>query len=177
MFSKWRERKRRNREIVDRLYVAVTDRARQSFLYEEAGVPDTVFGRFEALSLHMFLFLRRCRGEPQLQAIAQDVVDRFIVDVEHSIRELGVGDQSVPKRMRKLAGHFYERVSAYDKAFEAEDPGTALAQAFQTRLLTDAAEGGDAQKLADYALGEADRLSKLGPDTILAGQFLETEAQ
>src|SRR4051812_4334702 len=101
---------RRNREVVDALYAAIVASARQPELYETHGLPDTVMGRFESLSIHVFLFLARCRDDAALKALAQDLVDRFISDVEDSIREIGIGDPSVPKRMRKLAGMFYERV-------------------------------------------------------------------
>lgn len=100
---------RRNRQVVDALYTAIVADARQPDLYLNLELPDTVMGRFESLSIHVFLVLARCRDDAGLKALAQDLVDRFITDVEDSLREIGIGDPSVPKRMRKLAGMFYER--------------------------------------------------------------------
>ena len=71
-------RKRRNKAIVEQLYDGVVARARAPRFFEAGGLPDTVMGRFDALAIEMFLFLRRCGSEPALQPLAQDVVDRFL---------------------------------------------------------------------------------------------------
>lgn len=134
MLKRWKVRSR-NREIVDALYAEIVEASRRPVLFTEGGLPDTVMGRFESLCMSVFLVLARCGDDPALKPLAQDLVDRFISDVEDSIRELGIGDVSVPKRMRKLAGMFYERVSAYDAPL-----GTGDAE-------------GLAQALARYALG------------------------
>ncbi|MDY8109609.1 ubiquinol-cytochrome C chaperone family protein [Fulvimarina sp. 2208YS6-2-32] len=173
MFSKWRERRRRNREIVDRLYEAVIERARRPRLFEECGVPDTVMGRFEALSLQMFLFLRRCRTSDALRPIAQDMVDRFIVDMDDSLRQIGIGDQSVPKRMRKLTGRFYERVDIYDKALASADPHAALIDGFSGRALDAECPRDVAGKLARETLDEEARLAAVPESAILSGSLSE----
>ena len=170
MFQRLRA-SRRNREIIDTLYVDLVHLARQPVLYEAGGVPDTVMGRFEALSIHVFLFRRRCRGEDSLRPVAQDVVDRFIADLDRSIRELGVGDPSVPKRMRKLAGMFYERVRVYDAALDAEPGGGKLAEALRPRAVApDAPEGAPAH-LAAYMRETSERLAAVAAETILAGRL------
>ncbi|WP_206455081.1 ubiquinol-cytochrome C chaperone family protein [Aurantimonas marina] len=174
MFERLRTN-RRNREVVERLYGELVALARRPELYLEHGVPDTVMGRFDALSIHVFLFLQRCREEPALQPIAQDVVDRFIIDVEQSIRELGVGDPSVPKRMRKLAGIFYERVAAYDAALDgSQAPIAHLAATLQARVVPAEAGRGVALQLATYIAGMRTRLQATTATAILAGH-IETD--
>lgn len=171
MFERLRTN-RRNREVVERLYGELVAFARSPDLYLDHGVPDTVMGRFDALSIHVFLFLQRCREEPALQPIAQDVVDRFITDVEQSIRELGVGDPSVPKRMRKLAGIFYERVAAYDAALEgSEAPLARLAATLQGRIVPAEAGEGVALRLATYMSGMRTRFQATTTTAILAGHI------
>ncbi|MBB4001080.1 MAG: ubiquinol-cytochrome C chaperone family protein [Aurantimonas endophytica] len=167
---------RRNREIIDAIYVDLVERARQPHLYEEAGIPDTVMGRFEALSIHVFLFLRRCRDDAALRPLAQDVVDRFIADIDRSIRELGVGDQSVPKRMRKLAGIFYERVKAYDPAMDAGSGTGRLAEALRPRAVAPDAPEGAPPRLAAYMREAAARLEAVPAAAILAGSLDVKEA-
>ena len=99
-----------NREITDALYEQIVAAARQPLLYAEWNVPDTPLGRFEMIALHMFLVLHRLRGEAaEARDVAQNLTDMFFTDVEHSIRELGIGDLGVPKRMKKLARMFYGR--------------------------------------------------------------------
>ncbi len=168
MFERWKQR-RRNREIVDALYAELVERARQPRLFTTLGMADTVMGRFEALTIHMFLVLARLKREPELGGLAQELVDRFVLDLDHSIRELGVGDQSVPKRMRKLTGIFYERVAAYDLALETRTR-TALAQALLGRAL-DPQEEDAAARLAAYMLEENSRLADVPAANFLAGRF------
>ena len=150
MLERFRNR-RRNREIVDDLYAAIVEEARREVLYTELGLPDTVMGRFEALSVHVFLFLARCRDDTMLKPVAQDLVDRFMTDIEDSIREIGIGDPSVPKRMRKLAGMFYERVHAYDPPLHAGDTA-ALGAALKRHALPPEVGADAAAGLAAYIL-------------------------
>lgn len=117
--------------VVDRQYGILTTAARQKGFYLHAQVPDTVMGRFEMLASIMILYFRRSgKASPEAQAIAQEIVDAFFQDLDHSMRELGIGDQGVPKRMKKLASMFYGRVESYGKALETGD-AEALAAALK----------------------------------------------
>ena len=110
-------KKRQNQPIVDRQYASLTSAARDPFFYTDLGVPDTVMGRFEMLSIVMILFFRRtARSKTSGQELAQEIIDAFFQDLDHSIRELGIGDQGVPNRMKKLAGMFYGRLESYAAA-------------------------------------------------------------
>jgi hypothetical protein len=92
------------RELVAGLYARVAGAARQRALYADLGVPDTVEGRFEALSVHMVLALRALRHKPDPAGdVARDLTDAFFRDLDASLREMGVGDTAVPKRMKTLA--------------------------------------------------------------------------
>ena len=151
-------KKNANRQIVERQYAALTAAARQPALYEGLGVPDTVMGRFEMLSAMLIVYFRRTRASATSgQQIAQEIVDAFFEDVDHSIRELGVGDVSVPKRMKKFAGMFYGRLESYAAALDAAD-GDALSQALARNFHPDGAGSApDMRPLADYlARVEAD---------------------
>ena len=81
--------------------------ARQEAFYSRWDVPDTPLGRFEMLSLHMLLFQQRMRDRGDAaRGLSQTLIDEFFRDVEHSLRELGIGDIGVPKRMKKLASMY-----------------------------------------------------------------------
>lgn len=111
-----------NRAIVERQYGILTTAARQKAFYRNASVPDTVMGRFEMLSVVMILYFRRTgKASATVKEIAQEIVDAFFQDLDHSMRELGIGDQGVPKRMKKLASMFYGRADSYGKALDARD--------------------------------------------------------
>lgn len=145
-------RKRRNRQIVDELYRHLTAEARNPVFFAQMNVPDSVMGRFEMLSLFMVLFFRRTdHAGPAVKQLAQDMVDTFFEDIDHSLRELGVGDVSVPKRMKKLARMFYGRANAYGPTLAQHDV-EALAEALARNIHPSA----DATVGADPAPGRAD---------------------
>jgi cytochrome b pre-mRNA-processing protein 3 len=165
---------RRNRQVVDTLYTAIVVDARQPDLYLTLGLPDTVMGRFESLSIHVFLVLARCRDDAGLKALARDLVDRFIADVEDSLREIGIGDPSVPKRMRKLAGMFYERVAAYDPPLQAGDVAT-LGAALSRHALPAEAPAETGRALATYMLARKAALDAVPTEVITGGRLVKEE--
>jgi cytochrome b pre-mRNA-processing protein 3 len=154
LFGRWRNS---NQDIVDSLYERIVAAARRPVFYSHWNVPDTPLGRFEMLSLHMLLFLHRCRrDDAALRDIAQELTDNFFTDVDHSLRELGIGDAGVPKRMKRLARMFYGRAHAYGEAIDAGD-AAVLARALARNVLPAAAEWPEAALLASYVL-EADSM-------------------
>jgi cytochrome b pre-mRNA-processing protein 3 len=162
-------KKNNNQAIVDRQYQALTSAARMPAFYERLDVPDTVMGRFEMLSAVMILFFRRTRASATSgQEIAQEIVDAFFEDIDYSIRELGIGDNTVPKRMKKLAGMFYGRLEAYSKAMDANDID-ALALALGRNIHPKATNPIDMRGLADWMFAAEANLSAQFEDTIATG--------
>jgi cytochrome b pre-mRNA-processing protein 3 len=151
IFSLFRKDPRRT--TIATLYKHVATASRELGLYSALGIPDTVEGRFESLSLHMILVLRALRGmSAPADAVAADLTDAFFRDMDASLREMGVGDTAVPKRMKSIAASFYGRAQAYDGPLDAREEA-ALAQALARNVY-----GADAPAaaLARYALA-ADR--------------------
>jgi cytochrome b pre-mRNA-processing protein 3 len=148
----------RRTAVLEELYGRVTAAARNPALYLRLGVPDTVEGRFENLALHLVLVLRRLRRlPPPAGEIAQDLVDAFFQQLDASLREMGVGDMGVPKRMKKLARGFYDRAASYDAALDLAD-GAAFAEILGRNFaIMPAAALGLARyaRAADQALGQA----------------------
>ncbi len=89
--------------------------ARHVRFYENMGVADTIDGRFEMIVLHLFLVLNRLKGEG-VEDLRQNLTDEFFADMDRSLRELGVSDVAVGKKVRKIAESYYGRVTAYDRA-------------------------------------------------------------
>ena len=138
--------------VVLATYETIVAAARQPRIYADWHVPDTALGRFESLSLHMILFLRRTKdASRELQGLGQEVVEEFFKDVDHSLRELGIGDGGVPKRMKKLARMFYGRAESYDAAIAANDQAQ-LAQALLRNIRPGDAAWAGAESLAANAL-------------------------
>ncbi|WP_077961696.1 ubiquinol-cytochrome C chaperone family protein [Ensifer adhaerens] len=166
------KRKSGNTAIVERQYALLTAAARQPYLYTDLDVPDTVMGRFEMLSATLILYFRRTRGSARPgQEIAQEIIDAFFEDVDHSIRELGVGDAGVPKKMKKLASMYYGRLESYAAALEAKD-AEALAVALRRNFHPD---GGDATPsmvpLAGYLLAVEAQLVDVAEEAVETGQL------
>lgn len=161
------KKKKHNRVIVDRQYAALTSAARTPVFYTDLGMPDTVMGRYEMLSITMILFFRRTAKSPTSgQELAQEIVDAFFQDLDHSIRELGIGDQGVPKRMKKLAGMFYGRLETYAKALDAGDLGE-LAKGLARNIYPENQSAPDMARLAAW-MAEAERHLAVTPEDDIA---------
>ncbi|HXW27209.1 MAG TPA: ubiquinol-cytochrome C chaperone family protein [Xanthobacteraceae bacterium] len=143
------------------LYGAIVAQARAPAFYADYGVADTVAGRFDLLVLHLVLFVRRLRHEPApIRALGQGIFDLFCRDMDHSLREMGIGDLAVPKHMGRVAAAFYGRAAAYDHSIDR--PGEeALASVLARNIFPDAAAPpACAGRLARYvrvAIDELDR--------------------
>jgi cytochrome b pre-mRNA-processing protein 3 len=169
-------KKNGNRRIVEAQYATLTKAARHSYLYEALDVPDTVMGRFEMLSAILILYFRRTRASATSgQEIAQEIVDAFFEDVDHSIRELGVGDVGVPKRMKKFAGMFYGRLESYAAALDAGDR-EGLAAALRRNIHPAAGEGAPSMDaLAGYLLAAEQAMAAVNEDRIAIGALTVVE--
>jgi len=147
------------------LYGAIVAHARVPAFYLAFGVPDTPEGRFDLLVLHLALVCRRLgRADGPEQAAArvlsQGVFDMFCRDMDDNLREMGVGDLTVPKTMRKLGEAFYGRLDVYDRALASADPAElAAALARNTQGPGTPAEA--AERLAAYVRVAAARLDAL----------------
>lgn len=136
-------------DIIAALYGTIVAQARAPAFYQVYAVPDTVNGRLEMVMLHAVLVLLRLEGEAApLRDLGQELFDRFCRDMDDSMREMGVGDLAVPRRMRRIGTAFYGRLAAYRAALAA--PGDRpLAVALERNVFGGAA-GEAALRLAAY---------------------------
>ncbi len=168
--SPWWRRLRRadgesaaRRRAAHQLYVALVNQARSPALFAALGLPDTPEGRFEAIGLHAALVLRRLKSEgPAGQALGQELFDLMFRDMDVNLRELGVGDLSVGKYVKRLARNLYARIVALEESLAAGDEARLARM-----LLANVYHGGPAPSEAQVAgLGRY----LLGLDTALRGQ-------
>jgi cytochrome b pre-mRNA-processing protein 3 len=108
-------------DTISTLYGTIVAQARLPGFYRDYAVPDTVNGRFDLIVLHLALLLDRLNADEALRRLGQDVFDRFCQDMDHNLREMGVGDLAVPKEMRRMGEAFYGRAQAYRTALAAAD--------------------------------------------------------
>jgi len=148
--------RRPHREAAHRLYMKAAAQSRLPALYEDFRIPDTIDGRFDALVLHVFLILHRLRqqGEAALD-LSHEIVDVLIGDMDRTLREMGIADVGVGKRVKNMLKAFYGRLGAYDEALNTGDgaalregivrnvyrgtsPGDAIIDSFETYMRAEA---------------------------------------
>jgi cytochrome b pre-mRNA-processing protein 3 len=156
------------------LYARTVTQARTPGFYLALGAPDTPEGRFELYSLHVYLLLERLKGQgPQAAETAQALFDTYLSGLDNALRELGVGDTVVGKRMRKLGEAFYGRVNSYEAALAALPEREPL----ESLLARTVYEGADpahvpvhATALADYVAGQRAHLAGQPLAALCAGE-------
>jgi cytochrome b pre-mRNA-processing protein 3 len=161
-------RRHPNEDFAATLYARTADRARAVELYEACGIPDTLDGRFDALALHAALVIDRLRHEPDGEALSQAFFDAMFRHLDLTLREIGVQDLGVGRRIKIMAEGFHGRALAYRAALAGEGP-TSLAEVLRRN-----AYGGrppvDAQsvdRLEAHVLQEADRLMRTARNDLI----------
>jgi cytochrome b pre-mRNA-processing protein 3 len=139
-------------------YLSIVAQSRQEKFYADWGVPDTVTGRFDMISLHLALMLRRLNGEDTAKPFVQSLVNVFFRDMDQSIRELGVTDLGVPAKIKKMGKAFYGLAEVLSHALDSADP--AEIDAVLVKNVYGAQNAGSAP-LAAYLLDEARRLAAI----------------
>ena len=141
---------RRDDTSAAKLYGSIVAQARLPVFYQGVGVPDTLQGRFVVLSLQLFAVLHRLKAEgPPAHGLAQDLIDRFGADMETVLREIGIGDLSIPKKVRALAASSGALLQAYAEAL-AEGEAAVAAVIAEALPLEAGASGAVARRLAHY---------------------------
>lgn len=148
-----------------KLYAGVVAQARTPALYEAYGVPDTVEGRFELYTVHVFLLLDRLKGQgARASETSQSLFDTYLGALDDALREMGVGDLSVGKKMRKLGESLYGRMNAYEGPLRAEDVD-ALAASLAKNIY-ESADAETGRALARYAVASRQNLTAQSFETV-----------
>ncbi|WP_282609148.1 ubiquinol-cytochrome C chaperone family protein [Pelagibius sp. Alg239-R121] len=152
------------------LYGRIVAQARQPAFYSACGVPDTVDGRFDLIVLHVFLVMNRLKQEhDRSSAASQALFDLLFLDMDQSLREMGVGDVGVGKRIKSMVQAFYGRLSAYESALKSGEE--ALKDALK-RNLFGTVEVNDDQidALSTYVQAEVSSLDGQEMEGLILGQ-------
>jgi cytochrome b pre-mRNA-processing protein 3 len=159
----------------EKLYGAIVAQARLPGFYRDLGIPDSLEGRFVVLSLHLFVVLHRLKQEgPAGGPLAQEMMDHFVADMDTVLREVGVSDLRVPKKMRALAGSAYALLETYDRAFAAGEAPLAAAVAASLPPHCEEAEL-SSKALASYLMSCAAALEREPLSAFAAGAIAFTE--
>jgi cytochrome b pre-mRNA-processing protein 3 len=157
-------------EAVARVYELIVTQSRRPEFYRDLAVADSLDGRFDMLSLHAMLVLRRLKQEPaRTHRFSQGLFDHMFKDMDMSLREIGVGDLSVGKRVKQMSSAFLGRIVAYEKGLSEGDE--ALVDALTRNVYREQApEVAVLQRLADYVLRVDERLTTVPLTAILTGE-------
>ena len=160
------------------LYGSVVTAARQPAFYADMGVPDTPEGRFELIALHLFLALEGMKERDTAgTALSQRTIEAFVTDMDDCMREMGVGDMAIGKRVKRAAAAFYERANAYRRALAAAETEDLEASLEGYVFAGDPTSRAGAVSLAGYVRGAAAALSAQPFETLSAdgalGRLLE----
>lgn len=134
IFQSWLFKRSKPSRTAGKIYGSIVASARQSTFFASWGVPDTREGRFEMLALHVALVMRRL-GQigPVGAALGRAVAETFVTDLDDNMREIGIGDLAVPRKIKKAGAALFDRHQSYGVALEAND-GVALEAALVAAL-------------------------------------------
>ena len=169
MFDRLFRRDRSGGGIPSALYGAIVAQSRTPALYRDFGVADTVEGRFEMILMHLAVVLRNFRGtDGRVVEPGQSVFDIFCTEMDRTLREMGIGDLSVGRKMRQVGEAFYGRAAAYEAPLAAGD-SAALAAALSRNVYGGAPPAMAAEGLAAYMIAADRAIARHGAEALAAG--------
>jgi cytochrome b pre-mRNA-processing protein 3 len=163
-------RRRSIRDAAALAYGRVVEQARQPVFFTGYGVPDTLDGRYELICLHAFLYLYRLKADrPRSAELSQAFFDAMFADLDRALREMGTGDLSVGKHVKRMARGFYGRIRAYQDGIESAD--SALAAALERNLFgTVPGSSPQIAGMAEYVQAAVGELARQPAAELLAGR-------
>ncbi|MFA5950345.1 MAG: ubiquinol-cytochrome C chaperone family protein [Hyphomicrobium sp.] len=176
MLSWFRSQAQDRRTAID-LYGATVTQARRPPLFSAFGAADTAEGRTSVIILHLYLMLDRLkRAETDASTLARLLTETFITDIDDCLREMGVGDLTVPKKIKRVAQAMGERCIAYQRCLEAAPAGDALAAELALTIPGLEPAGDAARRLAQYVIRSREHLAAQPDSDVLNGRVTFLDA-
>jgi len=165
--------RRRLRQRARMLYAEIARAARKPDFFQALGVADTLDGRFDLIVLHAHLVLRRLKGAgEQRRVLSQALFDTMFAEMDEALRELGVGDLSVGRKIREMTDAFYGRALSYEEALQSHDDDALLKAALARNVYRGRAPSVAAlAALANYVRALDQTLSRNTDDAVLAADI------
>lgn len=164
------------KETALQLYGALNIQSRKMVFYTRCGVPDTTEGRFDVICLHSFLIMSRLQREgKEGDYVSQALFDVIFRQFERALREMGVGDLSVPRHVKRMMTAYKGRYYAYEGALKNKD-NTMLAEVIKRNVFghDDAVGNLILNELADYMRTNHEYINQMCYETFIEGQNLFT---
>lgn len=176
-FRLFQSDRRRRERIAHSLYLSIVAQARRPAFYARLGVPDTVDGRFDLIVAHAFVVMRRLGRVDGGKDLSQALFDLMFADMDQQLREMGVSDLAVGRKVRQMAEAFYGRIAAYEKGLAGGGNGLAEALARNLYRAEVTADAAHAAAMARYLVAEEGHLATQGDAALLAGNVTFTEPE
>ena len=169
------------RVLAHNLYVSMVVEARNPTVFKTCEIEDTVDGRFDVIVLHLSLLLRRMKQAKEtaslddaesLQKLSEELIDVYHTDMDRNLREIGVGDMSVGKHVKKMAKAFYGRLLAYDEALsllDSKKDNSLLSEALKRNIYRGKVTDVALAKLLSYVEEHIQHLNSVDADSLLKG--------
>tara|TARA_R110001583_G_scaffold178786_2_gene334820 strand:+ start:34997 stop:35542 length:546 start_codon:yes stop_codon:yes gene_type:complete len=165
----WLTKKGKIHDAAFALYTALVSQARQPAFYIQGGVADTKEGRFDLILVHAFMLFRRLKTSPAQKELAQQVFDVMFADLDQNMREMGIGDVGILKRIRKMSESYHGRIVAYEEGIAAGD--TALGAALDRNLFAETnVTVGQIAAMTSYIYATVDHLATLDDAALIRGE-------
>ena len=103
------------------MYVALVRQARNPWFYTSMGLSDSLDGRFECMALHLAVLHAAMSEHVSLHPLRQKLMECFVKEMDENLREIGVSDSGIARKMSKMAEHLYGRLNAYQRGFLAQN--------------------------------------------------------
>lgn len=173
IFSKLFKTRQMFDDNVQALYIETVKQSRHTRFYLDLEVADTVEGRFDMIILHIFTIMRRLKSEGEnAETFSQALFDLLFMDMDQNLRELGVGDMGLARRVPKMAEAFYGRIKAYEEGLSTPDDDTVLKAALDRNLYRNTEASNESlQAMATYLRNKCNQVDKMDLDTLLKGQI------
>jgi len=152
------------------LWVWITGVARQPDWYLRHGVEDTVDGRFDMVALVTSLVLLRLE-QSDLRIETAMLTERFVEDMDGSLRDIGIGDMVIGKHVGRMVGALGGRLGAYRNALASDAPASDLADAVARNIFRSQPQPGAAEGLATAARALKARIDATPKARLLAGEI------
>ncbi|MFQ3361299.1 MAG: ubiquinol-cytochrome C chaperone family protein [Alphaproteobacteria bacterium] len=154
------------------MYTKFSSLSRNEKLYIKFKVPDTIDGRYEMLMVNIILIIRRLKKDKN-DDLAQLILDLMFSDIDQALRESGVGDLSVPKRMKKIGEAFYGRISILDQILQSKHLHKELIGYFQRNIFSNSnTHIKECEGLSEYMINMINFLDSLSVDKIIRNDYV-----
>lgn len=151
------------------LWTSIVEIAREPRWYLDHSVPDTIDGRFDMVALVTSLVMIRLEKDGLIDETAR-LTERFVDDMDGSLRDIGIGDMVIGKHVGRMVGGLGGRLAGYREALEDSD-NKLLEEALLRNVFRQQADDTPVAEFAKNVRALAEKIGAVPQDVLLAGEI------